>query len=121
MTLVRVQLQAASRYPLGQMLGVVRGHEDVGFSMMDSHVDTADLIEPERPWSYLAQVVVYLACRTLSHGFLKRLDKKCSNVWPLEHLPIDFGKLVRKPCEDTLGILAYCLSSFTERRDQIAG
>jgi hypothetical protein len=34
MPLVRVQLQAASRYPLGQLLRVVHGHEDVSFSVV---------------------------------------------------------------------------------------
>jgi hypothetical protein len=120
MSFARIQVQLACWYPLSQMLRVVRRHQDIGFSMVDSHVDPAELIETERPWSYLAQIVVYPAYRTLSHGFLKRLDKKHSNVWPLEHLPIDFGKLVRKLCQAPLGILAYRLSCFTERRGQIA-
>ena len=58
MTLLRVQLQAASRYPLGQMLRMVRGHPDVGFSVVEVHVDPAYLFEAERPRSYLAQFVI---------------------------------------------------------------
>ena len=41
MPLAGVQPQAASHYPLGQMLRVVRGHEDVGFSVVEVHVDPA--------------------------------------------------------------------------------
>ena|SRR5215210_2700438 len=116
MTLLRVQLQAASRYSLCQMLGVMRRHQLIVFSMMDSHVDCANLLKAERPRSYLAQFVVYPACRTLSHGFLKRLDEERSNVRPFEHPPIDFRKLLRKLCEAPLGILAYRPSCFTARR-----
>src|SRR5215210_8800780 len=116
MTLLRVQLQASSRYSLCQMLGVMRRHEDVGFSVVEAHIDPPYLFEAERPRSYLAQFVVYPACRTLSHGFLKRLDEERSNVRPFEHPPIDFRKLLRKLCEAPLGILAYRPSCFTARR-----
>jgi hypothetical protein len=79
MPLVRVKLQAASRYPLGQMLRVVRGHEEVGFSVVEAHVDPAYLFEAERPRSYLTQFVVDPARSSLSHGLLKRLDEERSD------------------------------------------
>ena len=118
MPLVRVKLQAASRYPLGQMLRVVRGHEEVGFSMVKEHVDPAYLFEAERPWSYLTQVVVDPARSYLSHGLLERLDEDRSDLGPFERPAIGFWKLLRKPCEDALWIFVYSPSGFTARRGQ---
>ena len=94
MPLVRVQPQAASRYPFGQMIRVV-----------EVHVDPAYLFEAERPRSYLAQFVVDPARSSLSHGLLERLDEDRPDLRPFERLAIDFGKLLRKPCEDGLWIL----------------
>src|SRR3712207_3594458 len=118
MSLVRVQLQAASRYPLGQMLRVVLGHEEVGFSVVEVHVDPPYLLEAERPRSYLTQFVVDPARSSLSHGLLERLDEDRSDLRPFEHPTIDFRKLVRKPCEDGLWILLDRPSGFTARRGQ---
>jgi hypothetical protein len=76
------------------VLRVVRWPEDVGFSVVEAHVDSADLFEAERSRPYLMHVVDP-ARGSLSHGFLKRLDKERPNIWPVEHSPIDFGKLLR--------------------------
>src|SRR5215210_2109770 len=116
MTLLRVQLQAASRYSLCQMLGVMRRHEDVGFSVVEAHIDPPYLFEAERPRSYLTQFVVDPARSSLSHGLLERLDEDRSNVRSFERPAIDFGKLLRKPCEDALWIFVYRPSCFTARR-----
>src|SRR5215211_2892000 len=104
MSLAWVQVQAASWYSLGKLLRVVRRREYIVFSMVEPHVDR-DLIEPERPWLYQAQVVVDPTRRTLTHTFLEHLDKECPNVWPLKHLAIDFGKLGREFCEAPLRVL----------------
>ena len=116
MPLVRVQPQATSRYPLGQMLRVVRGHEDVGFSVVEMHVDPAYLFKAKRPRSYLAQFIVDPAPSSLSHGLLERLDEERPDLRPFERLAIDFGNLLRKPCEDGLWILLDRPSVFIARR-----
>src|SRR5918994_3936779 len=116
--LLRVQSQAASRYPLCQMLRVVRGNEDVGFSVVEVHVDPAYLVKAERPRSYLAQCVLDPARSSLSHGLLERLNEERPDLRPFERLAIDFGKLLRKPCEDGLWIFVYRPSGFTAHRGQ---
>jgi hypothetical protein len=49
MSLARVELQPASRYPLGQMLRVVGGHQDIVLSMVEAHVYSNDPVEAKRP------------------------------------------------------------------------
>src|SRR5215212_996017 len=119
MPLVRVQSQAASRYPLGQMLRVVRGPEDVGFSVVEAHVDPAYIFEAERPRSYLTMFVVDPARSSLSHGLLERLDEDRSDLRPFDRPAVGFWKLLREPCEDALRIFVYSPSGFTARRGQL--
>src|SRR5688572_8902616 len=80
MSLAWIQVQAASWYPLSELLRVVRRCEYIVLSMAEPHFDP-DLIEPERPWLCKAQVVVYPTRRTLTHTFLEHLDKEYPNVW----------------------------------------
>ena len=76
MSLVRIELQPASRYPLGQMLRMLHGHQDIGFTVVDPHVNSNDLVETKRPWPHRSagrsSIQPAAPCRTASWERPKR-------------------------------------------------
>src|SRR5215210_2856626 len=114
MSLARVELQSAPRYPLGQMLRVLGGHQDIVLSVIEAYVYSNDPVETKRPRSHEAQVIVYPTQGTLAHGLLGRSKEECLGVRPLEHQPIDFGKFLRNLRDVSPGVFAYLPGGFVE-------
>ena len=78
MSLAGVQVKSASRYPLGELHRVLRGHVSVVFSVVERHV-RHDIVETERPRSPQAQDVVDPAYRALTHGLLEQCrTRRCT-------------------------------------------
>src|SRR3712207_237669 len=105
MSLARVQPQSASRYPLGELLRMLRGHVRVLFSVVEPHV-CHDFVVPERPRSPQAHYVVYPAHRALTHGFLEHLRSDRPNLRPLENPAIYLRNLGHESRVPLVGVLA---------------
>src|SRR5215213_1084498 len=105
MSLAGVQVKSASRYPLGELLRVLRGHVSVVFSVVERHV-RHDFVETEQPRSPQAQYVVDPAYRALTHGLLQHLDSDRPNLGSLEYPPIYLRDLGHESPVPLVGVLA---------------